>query len=146
MPSLSHAAPSRSLQRRVALRLVTALIGSAALAMLATPGTARAQAANYPSKPIHLFIASPAGGPQDAMGRMLAEELSRTLGQPVVIENKPGAGGAVAAEPVARAAPDGHTLLMTAIPYAIAPARPTQAGRHCNGRCNTRSRWTQSAC
>lgn len=91
----------------------------AACLMATPPGWAQA---TYPSRPIHLFIASTAGGPQDAMGRMLAEELSKTLGQPLVIENKPGAGGAVAAEPVARAAPDGHTLLMTAIPYAIAPA------------------------
>jgi tripartite-type tricarboxylate transporter receptor subunit TctC len=93
----------------------------AVLAAAALPGLARAQAA-YPNKPIHLYIASTAGGPQDVMGRMLGEELTRALGQPVVVENKPGAGGAVAAEPVMRAAPDGHTLLMTAIPYAIAPA------------------------
>ncbi len=94
----------------------------AALLALTLPGLAQAQAAAYPNKPIHLYIASTAGGPQDVMGRMLGDELTRTLGQPVVIENKPGAGGAVAAEPVMRAAPDGHTLLMTAIPYAIAPA------------------------
>ncbi|MBP6854118.1 MAG: tripartite tricarboxylate transporter substrate binding protein [Rhodoferax sp.] len=94
----------------------------AALLALTLPGLARAQAAAYPSKPIHLYIASTAGGPQDVMGRMLGDELTKALGQPVVIENKPGAGGAVAAEPVMRAAPDGHTLLMTAIPYAIAPA------------------------
>jgi tripartite-type tricarboxylate transporter receptor subunit TctC len=105
---------SPSIPRRSAL---------AALAALAIPGLARAQSgATFPSKPIHLYIGSTAGGPQDVMGRMLGEELLKTLGQPLVIENKPGAGGAVAAEPVMRAAPDGHTLLMTAIPYAIAPA------------------------
>ena len=81
----------------------------AALLALTLPGLARAQAAAYPSKPIHLYIASTAGGPQDVMGRMLGDELTKALGQPVVIENKPGAGGAVAAEPVMRAAPDGHT-------------------------------------
>lgn len=107
MPSMSHRIP-----RRTAL---------AALAALAVPGLAPAQAA-WPSKPVHLFIGSTAGGPQDVMGRMLGDELAKTLGQPFIIENKPGAGGAVAAEPVLRAAPDGHTLLMTAIPYAIAPA------------------------
>lgn len=98
----------------------------AALTALAIPGLAQAQAASFPNKPIHLYIGSTAGGPQDVIGRMLGEELSKTLGQPVVIENKPGAGGAVAAEPVMRAAPDGHTLLMTAIPYAIAPALITK--------------------
>ena len=108
MPSTMHPIP-----RRTAV---------AALLALSLPGLARAQAAAYPSKPIHLYIASTAGGPQDVMGRMLGDELTKALGQPVVIENKPGAGGAVAAEPVMRAAPDGHTLLMTAIPYAIAPA------------------------
>ncbi len=102
-----------SISRRTAL---TALLA------LAVPGLAQAQAAAWPSKPIHLYIASTAGGPQDVMGRMLGDELTKTLGQPVVIENKPGAGGAAAAEPVMRAAPDGYTLLMTAIPYAIAPA------------------------
>lgn len=108
MPSTMYPIP-----RRTAL---------AALLAMGVPGLAQAQAASYPSKTIHLYIASTAGGPQDVMGRMLGDELTKTLGQPVVIENKPGAGGAVAAEPVMRAAPDGHTLLMTAIPYAISPA------------------------
>lgn len=107
MPNTYH-----PIRRRAAL---------AALAVLAAPGLTRAQS-TWPSKPIHLYIGSTAGGPQDVMGRMLGDELAKTLGQPFVIENKPGAGGAVAAEPVMRAAPDGHTLLMTAIPYAIAPA------------------------
>lgn len=100
----------------------TSLAALAAAVLPVLPGLARAQAAAWPSKPIHLYIASTAGGPQDVMGRMLGEELTKAFGQPVVIENKPGAGGAVAAEPVMRAAPDGHTLLMTAIPYAISPA------------------------
>ena len=105
--------PSHPIRRRTAL---------ASLALLAVPGLTQAQATPWPSKPIHLFIGSTAGGPQDVMGRMLGDELAKALGQPFIIENKPGAGGAVAAEPVMRAAPDGHTLLMTAIPYAIAPA------------------------
>ena len=107
------ATPTPAVTRRTVL---------AALTAAAVPGLAQAQASAWPSKPIHLYIASTAGGPQDVMGRMLGEELTKAFGQPVVIENKPGAGGAVAAEPVMRAAPDGHTLLMTAIPYAISPA------------------------
>ena len=106
---------SQRIDRRQVLAALAALGATTAI------GPAHAQSA-FPSKPIHLYIASTAGGPQDVMGRMLGDELAKTLGQPMVIENKPGAGGAVAAEPVMRAAPDGHTLLMTAIPYAIAPA------------------------
>ena len=98
------------------------LLALTALTALTAADSGWAQAAPYPNRPIHLFIASTAGGPQDVMGRMMAEELSKSLGQPVIIENKPGAGGALAAEPVARATPDGHALLMTAIPNAIAPA------------------------
>ena len=67
----------------------------------------------YPVKPIRIVVPYPAGGGIDVMSRLLGQQLSQRLGQPVVIENKPGAGTIVAAESVARAAPDGHTLLMT---------------------------------
>ena len=67
----------------------------------------------YPVKPIRIVVPYPAGGGIDVMSRLLGQQLSQRLGQPVVIENKPGAGTIVAAESVARAAPDGHTLMMT---------------------------------
>jgi tripartite-type tricarboxylate transporter receptor subunit TctC len=84
--------------------------------LLALPSlfVARAHAqAPYPSKPIHIVVSVSAGGSIDTIARSIGEELSRRLGQPVVIENRPGANGNIAAASVARAAPDGYTLLAT---------------------------------
>lgn len=72
-----------------------------------------APAQTYPSKPIRIVVPYPAGGGIDLLGRAIGNALSQRWGQPVVIENKPGSGTIVAAEQVARAAPDGHTLLLT---------------------------------
>lgn len=83
--------------------LVAAL---AALAMLPTLAAAQA----YPNKPIRLLIPYPAGGTTDLMARALQEPVQRALGQPLIIENKPGASGVLAAREVARARPDGYTL------------------------------------
>ena len=83
----------------------------ASLALLAT-GPALAQ--DYPAKPITLVVGYPPGGSTDLMGRLLGAELSTRLGQPVVIENLGGAGGTIAAQKVASAAPDGYTLLVGA--------------------------------
>jgi tripartite-type tricarboxylate transporter receptor subunit TctC len=66
----------------------------------------------YPSKPIRLVIPWPAGGPTDVLGRVFAERLSRVLGQPLVIDNRGGASGAIGADVVVRAAPDGYTLMV----------------------------------
>jgi len=84
----------------------------AAVAALAAPATASAQAA-YPSKPITIIVTVSAGGSIDTIARTLAEELAKSLGQPVIVENRPGANGNLAAGAVARAAPDGYTLLAT---------------------------------
>ena len=83
------------------------------LAVLASvlPQAASAQA--FPAKAIRLLCPFPPGGGVDITARAIAQELSAQLGQPVVVENKPGAGGNVAAADVARSAPDGHTLLLT---------------------------------
>ena len=81
----------------------------ALLAMLASP--ALAQDGPYPSRPIRIVQPSAAGGPSDVLVRMIAEALQERMGQPVVVENKPGAGGAIGAEMVAKAAPDGYTIL-----------------------------------
>ncbi|NDP62056.1 tripartite tricarboxylate transporter substrate binding protein [Polaromonas sp.] len=89
----------------------TALLSSLALLM---PGPAAAQPDAYPSKPITLVVAYPAGGSTDLTGRVLGLELSKKLGVPVVIENVGGAGGAIGAQKVANAAPDGYTLLVGA--------------------------------
>jgi tripartite-type tricarboxylate transporter receptor subunit TctC len=84
------------------------------LSALALPFVARAASAqdtNYPTRPVRLIVAFPAGGSSDIIARMLAERLSARIGQPVVPENKPGAGAMIAAEAVARAAPDGHSIM-----------------------------------
>jgi tripartite-type tricarboxylate transporter receptor subunit TctC len=82
-----------------------------ALAMLALPAIARAQ--SFPSRPIRLIIPFAAGGSNDIIGRILTESLGQRLGQPVVVENRGGAGGILGNEVVASAPPDGHTLLLT---------------------------------
>jgi len=85
-------------------RLFAALIMSLALA-------AGAQA-QYPGKPVRIVLPSSPGNSSDIMARLLADRLSQTWGQPVVVENRPGADGRIAAEAVARSAPDGHTLFL----------------------------------
>lgn len=81
----------------------------AASLMLALPATAQ----TYPAKPIRLLVPFPAGGATDILSRALSQELARKLGQAVVVENKPGAGGTIGADAAAKAAPDGYTLLLT---------------------------------
>ncbi|HCL85395.1 MAG TPA: hypothetical protein DIC45_02570 [Comamonadaceae bacterium] len=78
-------------------------------AALAAPAFA-AQAQTFPSKPIRLLVAFPAGGPTDITMRVLADQAGRVLGQPVVVENKPGAGGTLPAQALQSAAPDGYTV------------------------------------
>lgn len=95
-------------------------LATLAAAMLAQSVPAEAQ--NFPTKPITLVAASSAGGPTDAAARMIADTLSSIVGQQVVVENVAGAGGTIAMNRVARAAPDGHTLLVHQNGFAIAPA------------------------
>ena len=73
-------------------------------------GVPVARAANYPTRPITLVVAFTPGGASDVLARILGRKLEQILGQPLVIDNRPGAGGNVAAEAVAHAAPDGYTL------------------------------------
>jgi tripartite-type tricarboxylate transporter receptor subunit TctC len=76
-------------------------------------------AQSYPTRPVRIILGVAAGGAQDIIGRLIGQWLSERLGQPFVIENRPGAGGNVAAETVVRSAPDGHTLLMVTPVNAI---------------------------
>lgn len=97
---------------------------AAALAAAALLGSAPILAADpYPSRPIRIVVPYPPGGSADLIGRMVAERMSKSIGQPVVVENKAGATGAIGSEFVARADPDGHTLLVgIADTHAINPA------------------------
>ncbi len=92
------------------MKLLTTLF---ALCALFAGASGPAQAQPYPAKPVRIIVPYPAGGGIDVLSRLVGARLAQRFNQPVVIENKPGAGTIVAAESVARAAPDGHTLMVT---------------------------------
>ncbi len=98
--------------RRYVLPLLTSL------ALIATGHNVQAQ--NWPAKPISLVVPFPSGGTTDVLARAIGQELSVAIGQPVVVESKPGAGSTLGADYVAKAKPDGHTVLMGAVHHTIA--------------------------
>ncbi|PSJ46359.1 ABC transporter substrate-binding protein [Zobellella endophytica] len=89
----------------------------AAAALLATG----VQAEGYPSKPVSIVVSYPPGGDVDAIARLFADKLTGRLGQPVIVENRPGAAGTIGNSYVSRAEPDGHTLLFTPNTFTTAP-------------------------
>ena len=94
-----------------------------ALVGLLAPALAQAQTpSSWPLKPITLVVTYPPGGGADLMARLIAPKLGEALGQPVVVENKPGASGQIGAAAVAKAVPDGHTLMLDASSFAVNPA------------------------
>src|SRR4051812_32056684 len=94
----------------------------AAVAMLAVSGVADlASAQSFPSKPVRILVPYPAGGAVDVLARTLGDVVSKTWGQPVVVENRPGAGGVIASQALAAAPPDGHTLIVVASGHATNP-------------------------
>ena len=103
------------------LQLVRCCALAAALVLLSLPAAAPAQQA-YPDRPIRLVVAFVAGGATDTLARQLSNELKEALGQPVVVENRPGANGYLAWTHVASAEPDGHTLLLAENALAISQA------------------------
>jgi tripartite-type tricarboxylate transporter receptor subunit TctC len=91
----------------------------ALFAPFAPPFAPLANAQNFPTKPIKLLVGAPAGGTTDTLARAIGQEMTMTLGQPVIVENRPGAGGNLAADAVAKSEPDGYTLLMSFTSHTI---------------------------
>ena len=103
------------------IRILARAFALGATLTVALLGAATAAAADYPAGPVRLFVGFPPGGTTDVIGRLLAKELSDILGKPVVVENRAGASGGIAAGAVARSAPDGLTLLVVPSTHATNP-------------------------
>ena len=122
MKSTRQPKPPARTNRRSALRRLAALAGGGAAALLGVP--VRAQA--YPARPLRIVVPWPAGGLVDVAARQLATRLQASLGQPVVVENRVGAGGSIGADLVAKAPADGHTLLFSTSALTINVAMQTR--------------------
>lgn len=85
-------------------------------------------AQNYPNRPIKMIVPFPAGGTTDVVARLIAQRMSESMGQPVVIDNRAGAGGAIGADLVAKSAPDGYTILMHNITFPLSSVAQSIAG------------------
>jgi tripartite-type tricarboxylate transporter receptor subunit TctC len=106
-----------NLSRRQCLGTAGALLAAAMLAA-ATPAAAQP----YPNHPLRLIVPFAAGGSNDVMARLIAPHLEQSLGQPVIVDNRPAAAGQVGTDAVAKAPPDGHTLLLVASSHTVTPA------------------------
>jgi tripartite-type tricarboxylate transporter receptor subunit TctC len=106
--SMSKSAPTRGGIPRLAIA-----------ALFTCAATCACAQASYPDRPVRILVGFPVGGPPDTVARLLAEKFSETFGKPVVVENMTGAGGNVAVDRVAKAAPDGHTLVMASSAITI---------------------------
>jgi tripartite-type tricarboxylate transporter receptor subunit TctC len=103
--------------------LRSALLTLIACALVASVAAPPAQAQSFPSKPVRMVIPFPPGGPLDAVGRTIAQKLTEAWGQNVLVDNRPGAGGNIGADLVAKSAPDGYTVVMGALStHAVNPS------------------------
>ena len=93
-----------------------------AVAMIAAAFSTLLCAQTFPSRPVRLVVPFPPGGGTDILGRVLANKLGDALGEPVIVDNRPGGGSIIGSEIVARSSPDGHTLLLTSASHAINPS------------------------
>jgi tripartite-type tricarboxylate transporter receptor subunit TctC len=100
------------------MRLLFAALVAALAGTAAGPST---WAQSWPDKPVHIVVAFTPGSATDVIGRSVSNELSARLGQPVIVENRPGAGGTIAAAQVAKASPDGYTLLLNSSGHTVNP-------------------------
>jgi len=100
---------------------LTRLCALAACAAAFAIGGSAAIAQSYPNKPVRMVIAFPPGGTSDFVGRVVANKLGEFLGQPIVVDNKPGASGMIGTEAVKMAAPDGYTILLAPSDFALIP-------------------------
>lgn len=106
----------------------TAAVALSVFTLCAIPA-AQAQAPAYPSKPIRMVVPFPAGGTTDIVARLVAQRMAESMGQPVTVENKGGAGGAIGADAVAKAPADGYTILMHNITFPLSSVAQTLAKR-----------------
>ena len=108
--------------------VLAAALATAALAATTLASQALAQA-GFPNKPLKLVVPFPAGGTTDIIGRLVAQRMAENMGQPVVVENRGGAGGSIGADVIAKSAPDGYTLLIHNITFPMASVALAQAKR-----------------
>lgn len=120
MPTRSPLCAPAAIRPR--LHLLTLLGGMGLLAMAIPTAVVAQTVSAYPTKPISLVVTYPPGGGADTMARLIAPKLGEALGQNVIVENKPGASGQIGASAVAKATPDGHTLMLDASSFAVNPS------------------------